>query len=145
VKINKIWVNFHKILLKFTKIRMDFQLTKFFGEFYMIFFLSVEGFQNAFQLIKSKASSTASVMVFPRYWNSSPRAPYLQIVCFLHDHLKTPLCILWYFRSQRRYILHSLCLPAFIAHQGTPSKLSLSGKLTALSKSNLLIGVWQGC
>jgi hypothetical protein len=34
-------VNFHKILLKFTKIRMDFQLTKFFGEFYMNFFLSV--------------------------------------------------------------------------------------------------------
>jgi hypothetical protein len=41
VKINKILGNFHKILLKFTKIRMDFQLTKFFGEFYMIFFLSV--------------------------------------------------------------------------------------------------------
>jgi hypothetical protein len=42
VKINKILVNIHKILLKFTKIRMDFQLTKFFGEFYMIFFLSVD-------------------------------------------------------------------------------------------------------
>jgi hypothetical protein len=41
VNFNKI-VDFHKILLKFTKIRMDFQLTKFFGEFYMIFFLSVE-------------------------------------------------------------------------------------------------------
>jgi hypothetical protein len=40
VKFTKI-VNFHKILLKFTKIRMDFQLTNFFGEFYMIFSLSV--------------------------------------------------------------------------------------------------------
>jgi hypothetical protein len=39
-KINKICMNFHKILLKFTKIRMDFQLTNFFGEFYMIFSLS---------------------------------------------------------------------------------------------------------
>jgi hypothetical protein len=28
-------------LLKFTKIRMDFQLTNFFGEFYMIFSLGV--------------------------------------------------------------------------------------------------------
>jgi hypothetical protein len=37
----RILVNFHKILLKFTKIRMDFQLTNFFGEFYMIFSLSV--------------------------------------------------------------------------------------------------------
>jgi hypothetical protein len=35
------FVNFHKILLKFTIIRMDFQLTNFFGEFYMIFSLSV--------------------------------------------------------------------------------------------------------
>jgi hypothetical protein len=34
-------MGFHKILLKFTKIRMDFQLTNFFGEFYMIFSLSV--------------------------------------------------------------------------------------------------------
>jgi hypothetical protein len=33
-------MDFHKILLKFTKIRMDFQLTNFFGEFYMIFSLS---------------------------------------------------------------------------------------------------------
>jgi hypothetical protein len=36
-------MNFHKILLKFTKIRMDFQLTIFFGDFYMIFSLSVFG------------------------------------------------------------------------------------------------------
>jgi hypothetical protein len=34
-------MNFHKLLLKFTKIRMDFQLTNFFGEFYMIISLSV--------------------------------------------------------------------------------------------------------
>jgi hypothetical protein len=40
VKIHKNFGNFHKILLKFTKIRMDFQLTNFFGEFYMIFSLS---------------------------------------------------------------------------------------------------------
>jgi hypothetical protein len=33
-------MNFHKILLKFTKIRMNFQLTNFIGEFYMIFSLS---------------------------------------------------------------------------------------------------------
>jgi hypothetical protein len=39
---NKICMNFHKILLKFTKTRMDFQLTNVFGEFYMIFSLSVE-------------------------------------------------------------------------------------------------------
>jgi hypothetical protein len=39
-KINKICMNFHKILLKFTKIRMNFQLTNFFGEFNMIFSLS---------------------------------------------------------------------------------------------------------
>jgi hypothetical protein len=38
----RILVNFHKILLKFTTIRMDFQLTNFFGEFYMIFFLSAK-------------------------------------------------------------------------------------------------------
>jgi hypothetical protein len=45
VKDHTNFVNFHKILLKFTKIRMDFQLTNFFGEFYMIFSLSdwVEG------------------------------------------------------------------------------------------------------
>jgi hypothetical protein len=29
-------------LLNFTKIRMDFQLTKFFGELYMFFFLSAQ-------------------------------------------------------------------------------------------------------
>jgi hypothetical protein len=43
VKIHQNFVDFHKILLKFTKIRMDFQLTNFFGEFYMIFSLSVLG------------------------------------------------------------------------------------------------------
>jgi hypothetical protein len=42
VKIHTNLVNFHKILLKFTKIRMDFQLTNFFGEFYMFFSLSVK-------------------------------------------------------------------------------------------------------
>jgi hypothetical protein len=41
VKIHQNFVDFHKILLKITKIRMDFQLTNFFGEFYMIFSLSV--------------------------------------------------------------------------------------------------------
>jgi hypothetical protein len=35
-------MNFHKILLKFTKIRIDFQLTNFFGEFYMIISLSAK-------------------------------------------------------------------------------------------------------
>jgi hypothetical protein len=40
VKIPTNFVNFHKILLKFTKIRMDFKLTNFFGEFYMIISLS---------------------------------------------------------------------------------------------------------
>jgi hypothetical protein len=38
VKIHQNFVNFHQILLKFTNIHMDFQLTNFFGEFYMIFF-----------------------------------------------------------------------------------------------------------
>jgi hypothetical protein len=41
-------MNFHKILLKFTKIRMDFQLTNFFGEFYMIFSLSVNHIHSVF-------------------------------------------------------------------------------------------------
>jgi hypothetical protein len=40
VKIHQNFVDLHKILLKFTKIRMDFQLTNFFGEFYVIFSLS---------------------------------------------------------------------------------------------------------
>jgi hypothetical protein len=46
-------MNFHKVLLKFTKIRMDFQLTNFFGEFYMIFSLSVK--QQSTQLPAMKA------------------------------------------------------------------------------------------
>jgi hypothetical protein len=37
VKIHTNFVNFHKILLKFT---MDFQLTNFFGEIFMIISLS---------------------------------------------------------------------------------------------------------
>jgi hypothetical protein len=48
VKIHTNFVHFHKILLKFTKIRMDFQLTNFFGEFYMIFSLSAGLWQRAF-------------------------------------------------------------------------------------------------
>jgi hypothetical protein len=40
LKIHANFVNFHKILLKFIKIRMDFQLKFFFGEFYMIISLS---------------------------------------------------------------------------------------------------------
>jgi hypothetical protein len=34
-------MSFHKMLVKFTKIRIDFQLINFFGEFYMIISLSV--------------------------------------------------------------------------------------------------------
>jgi hypothetical protein len=50
-------MNFHKILLKFTKIRMDFQLTNFFGEFYMIFFLSVMGIITPLPPKKEKKGS----------------------------------------------------------------------------------------
>jgi hypothetical protein len=38
----QILVNFKNFLLKFTKIRVDFQLTNFFGEFYMIISLSAK-------------------------------------------------------------------------------------------------------
>jgi hypothetical protein len=51
-------VNFHKILLKFTRIRIDFQLTKFFGEFYMIFFLSVEFSYTEQRKLSAKKRST---------------------------------------------------------------------------------------
>jgi hypothetical protein len=53
VKIHQHFVDFHKILLKFTKICMDFQLTNFFGEFYMIFSLSVEMVSQMLLLLQS--------------------------------------------------------------------------------------------
>jgi hypothetical protein len=59
-------MNFHKILLKFTKIRMDFQLTNFFGEFYIIFSLSVPASAESYFL-----SHFLSNTDFAKPWKST--------------------------------------------------------------------------